>query len=137
MKLFAKIIDGLPVTTCADEEDTDLIAQLLADSFKPYDDSAEPPVVGEFQAAVADYHENAKQITLRWKTVKNNPEKIAAEIARLQSELAATDYRVVKSYEFALAGEKPPYDPAALHSDRQAIRDRIGELEARQIATTD
>ena len=63
------------------------------------------------------------------KIVPNSPSKVADEIARLQSELAATDYQVIKSYEFALAGEKPPYDPAALHSDRQALRNRISELE--------
>ncbi len=63
------------------------------------------------------------------KIVPNSPSKVADEIARLQSELAATDYQVIKSYEFALAGEKPPYDPTALHSDRQALRDRISELE--------
>ena len=127
--LYAKLVDGQPVTTCADEEDADLIAQILADGFKPYDDSSEQPTVGEFQKAVEDYHENAMQITLRWKIVKNSPEKVAAEIARLQSELAVTDYQVIKSYEYALAGKKSPYDPATLHSERQALRDRIGELE--------
>ena len=67
--------------------------------------------------------------TLKWKVVKNSPEKIAAEIARLQSELAATDYQVVKSYEYEMTGKKSPYDPTKLHSERQAIRDRITELE--------
>jgi hypothetical protein len=102
---------------------------ILADGFKPYDDSAEPPDVGEFQAAVAVYREEDDRILLRWETAEHSPEKIAAEIARLQSELAATDYRVVKSYEFTLAGETPPYDPTALHAGRQAIRYRITELE--------
>jgi hypothetical protein len=129
MKQFAKIVDGVPVSTCAGEEETDLIAQIVADGFKPYDDSAEPPVVGEFQAAVPIYHEEDERILLRWEIAEHSPEKIAAEIARLQSELAATDYRVVKSYEFTLAGETPPYDPAALHAGRQVIRDRITELE--------
>jgi hypothetical protein len=127
--LYAKLVDGLPVTTCAAEEDTDLIAQILADGFKPYDDSTKPPAVDGLQSAVAVYHENADRITLKWEIVEHSSEKIAAKIARLQSELAATDYRVVKSYEFTLAGETPPYDPAALHAGRQAIRDRIGELE--------
>ncbi len=126
---YAKLVDGQTVTTCADEEDTDLISQLLADGFKSYDDSAEPPTVGELQTAVADYHENTNRITLRWKIVKNSPEKIAAEITRLQSELAATDYQVIKSYEYTLAKQKQPYDITGLHAERQAIRDRIGELE--------
>ena len=128
--LYAKLVDGQPITTCVPDDDPDTLALIVADGFKPYDDSAEPPVVGEYQTAVADYHENANRITLRWKIVKNSPEKIAAEIARLQSELAATDYQVIKSYEYTLAKQKPPYDPTALHSERQALRDRIGELES-------
>ncbi len=130
-KLYAKLVDGQPVTTCVPDDDPDTLALILADGFKPYDDSAEPPVVGEFQTAVEDYHENANRITLRWKIVKNSPEKIAAEIARLQSELAATDYQVIKSYEYTLAKQKQPYDITGLHAERQALRDRIAELEAR------
>ncbi len=127
--LYAKLVDGQPITTCVPDDDPDTLALIVADGFKPYDDSAEPPVVGEYQTAVADYHENANRITLRWKIVKNSPEKIAAEIARLQSELAATDYQVIKSYEYTLAKQKQPYDITNLHTERQAIRDRITELE--------
>ena len=129
MKLFAKITDGVPTTTCAAEEDTDLIAQLLADGFKPYDDSAEPPAVDGLQSAVAVYHESVDLISLQWEIVETSPEKIAAEIVRLQSELAATDYQVIKSYEYTLAKQKQPYDITGLHAERQAIRDRIKELE--------
>ena len=128
-KLYAKLVDGQPVTTCVPDDDPDTLALILADGFKPYDDSAEPPVVGEFQTAVEDYHENANRITLRWKIVKNSPEKIAAEIDRLQSELTATDYQVIKSYEYEMTGKKSPYDTVALHADRQSLRDRITELE--------
>ncbi len=126
---YAKLVDGQPVTTCVPDDDPDTLALILADGFKSYDDSAEPPTVGELQTAVADYHENTNRITLRWKIVKNSPEKIAAEIARLQSELAATDYQVIKSYEYTLAKQKQPYDISGLHAERQAIRDRIKELE--------
>lgn len=129
MKLFAKIIDGVPTTTCAAEEDTDLIEQILADGFKPYDDSAEPPAIRELQAAVATYQEDTEGISLRWEIVEHSPEKIADEISHLQSELAATDYQIIKSYEYALAGKKSAYNISTIHADRQAIRDRIGELE--------
>ncbi len=128
-KLYAKLVDGQPVTTCVPDDDPDTLALILADGFKPYDDSAEQPAVGEFQSAEATYNENAKLITLKWKVVKNSPEKIAAEIARLQSELAATDYKVIKSYEYTLTKQKQPYDITGLHAERQAIRDRITELE--------
>ena len=36
-KTYAKIEDGVLITTCAPEEDADLIAQLMSDGFKPYD----------------------------------------------------------------------------------------------------
>ncbi len=129
MKTYAKLTNGMLVTTCAASEDTDLIAQITADGFRSYDDSAEKPSVGEFQAAVPAYRESAEGISLRWEIVENSPEKIDAEIARLQDELSATDYQVIKSYEHVLAGEQPPYDLQKLHSDRQQIRDRIRELE--------
>ncbi len=127
--LYAKLVDGQLVTTCVPDDDLDMEAMILADGFKPYDDSAEPPVVGEFQAAVPAYREDAEGISLRWEIVEHSPEKITAEIARLQSELAATDYQVIKSYEYTLAKQKQPYDITGLHAERQAIRDRISELE--------
>ncbi len=130
MKTYAKIVEGVLVSTCAAAEDTDLIAQITADGFLPYDDNAEKPAVGEFQATVPAYRESAEGISLRWEIVENSPEKIDAEIARLQDELSATDYQVIKSYEYALAGEELPYDIAAIHAQRQTIRDRIGALEA-------
>jgi hypothetical protein len=128
--LYAKLTDGQLATTCVDEENTDLTAMILADGFKPYDDSAPKPAVGEFGAAVAAYVEDADGIRLRWDIVEHSPEKLTAEIARLESALAATDYQVIKSYEYTLAGNASPYDITALHTERQAIRDRIRELEA-------
>ncbi len=130
MKQYAKLTDGVLVTTCAAAKDTYLIAQITADGFLPYDDSAEKPAVGEFQAAVPAYRESAEGISLRWEIVENSPEKIDAEIARLQNELSATDYQVIKSYEYTLAGEQPPYNIMAVHTARQQIRDRIRELES-------
>ena len=171
--LYAKLVDGQPVTTCVPDDDPETLALIVADGFKPYDESALPPqteAVSEVAAfdpgaiaskdiglrsstkldtvasekksgtaqklaepslseAVPAYRDDGDRIVLEWEIVPNSPTKIADEIARLQSELAATDYQVIKSYEFALAGEKPPYDLTALHSDRQALRDRISELE--------
>lgn len=129
MKTYAKLADGTLVTTCANDEDTDLIAEIITDGFKPYDDSAEKPDVGELQAAVPTYRETTEGISLRWEIVENLPEIVSAEIARLEQQIAATDYQVVKSYEYALAGEQPPYDIEAIHIARQQLRDRIGELE--------
>lgn len=51
------------------------------------------------------------------------------EIAALKEELAATDYKIIKCSEYSLAGQVLPYDIAELHARRQALRDRINELE--------
>ena len=51
------------------------------------------------------------------------------EISRLKSELASTDYQIIKCSECMLLGEPMPYDVAELHERRQAIRDAINALE--------
>ena len=61
------------------------------------------------------------------------PKKISeinAQIAVLKSELDETDYIYIKAYEAYLAGETVDYDLAAEHEKRQAIRDKINELES-------
>lgn len=56
-------------------------------------------------------------------------ELIKREIARLKDELSATDYKIIKCSEYSLSGQELPYDIAELHAERQALRDRINELE--------
>lgn len=51
------------------------------------------------------------------------------QIAELKKQLAATDYQVIKCAECQLLGVEMPYDVAELHAERQAIRDRINQLE--------
>lgn len=51
------------------------------------------------------------------------------EIAELKSRLTETDYKIIKCVEYQLAGLEAPYDIAELHAERQALRDRINELE--------
>lgn len=52
------------------------------------------------------------------------------KIRELKSELAATDYQIIKCSECQLLGQPMPYDVAELHEKRQAIRDEINALEA-------
>jgi hypothetical protein len=52
------------------------------------------------------------------------------EIESLKAELTETDYKIIKCSEYQLAGLELPYDIATLHAERQALRDRINELEA-------
>lgn len=51
------------------------------------------------------------------------------EIDYLKEKLAETDYRIIKCYEYQLAQLELPYDITELHTERQAIRDRINLLE--------
>ena len=52
------------------------------------------------------------------------------EIERLKSELQDSDYKVIKCAEALTIGAEMPYDVASLHKDRQALRDKINELES-------
>ena len=54
---------------------------------------------------------------------------IQMEIERLKSELQESDYKITKIAESMSIGEELPYDAKALHKERQALRDRINELE--------
>jgi hypothetical protein len=60
---------------------------------------------------------------------------ISAEIRALVSSLDAPtspigDWKIVKIYEARLKGEPDPYDYEELSAQRQAVRDRINELQA-------
>ena len=69
------------------------------------------------------------RISFRYVT-KRDLTKIRKEISELKESLANSDYKVLKCYEASLIGETMPYDIANLHAERQAIRDKINELEA-------
>lgn len=60
-----------------------------------------------------------------------NKEKSSREkIIQLKKQLSSTDYKIIKCSECQLLGEPMPYDVVTLHAERQAIRDKINELEA-------
>ena len=52
------------------------------------------------------------------------------EIELLKSELQESDYKVIKCAEAMAVGAEMPYDVASLHTVRQALRDKINELES-------
>ena len=51
------------------------------------------------------------------------------EIERLKSELQESAYKVIKCAEALTIGAEMPYDVESLHKERQALRDKINELE--------
>lgn len=55
---------------------------------------------------------------------------VLSEIERLKSELQESDYKVIKCAEAMGVGAEMPYDVASLHNVRQALRDKINELES-------
>jgi hypothetical protein len=55
--------------------------------------------------------------------------KKTRQIELLKSQLTSTDYQIIKCYEYSLAGLELPYDIQTLHTEREAIREQIRELE--------
>ncbi len=56
------------------------------------------------------------------------------EIYNLKTELSGEnsdigDYKIFKTYEARLKGEEDPYDTDQLLKDRQAVRDKINQLQ--------
>lgn len=134
-KTYAKLVDGQLITTCVPDDDPEMIEMIRADGFKLYDENAGKPEVGQFQTLTPVYQEGEDRITLWWEVVNDDPELILMEISRLEEQIAATDYKVVKSYEYTLAGAKSPYDITAIHAERESLREQIRELE-QMIVTT-
>lgn len=127
---LAKINNGQLITTYADNEDRELINQMVADGFKIYmEEQPQSVQLSEFQSQELRYRDEGFQIVGYYETIDNSLERINAEIHRLKSELTATDYQVIKSYEYTLTGQPLPYDLTGLHSERQLLRERIRELE--------
>lgn len=60
---------------------------------------------------------------------KARKSEIMQQIAALKETLESSDYQIIKCYEYALNNLTLPYDVAALHEERQALRDQINELE--------
>ena len=55
---------------------------------------------------------------------------IHMEIEHLKSKLQESDYKVIKCAEAMAVGAEMPYNVASLHKERQALRDKINELES-------
>ena len=62
--------------------------------------------------------------------VVNNNGLLLSEIERIKSELQESDYKVIKCAEAMAVGADMPYNMTALHKERQALRDKINELES-------
>lgn len=115
---LAKFDNGQLITTYADNENHELINLMAADGFKIYLEEQQLPLsLSEFQSQELRYQNEAHQIVGYYEVVDNSPEKVTTGIKRLKDELTATHYQIIKSYEYALIGQPPPYDLTTLHSE--------------------
>ena len=60
---------------------------------------------------------------------RDRQSELILDIESLKSELQESDYKVIKCAEALTIGAEMPYDVASLHKERQALRDKINELE--------
>lgn len=60
---------------------------------------------------------------------RDRQSELILDIESLKSELQESDYKVIKCAEAMTIGAEMPYDVASLHKERQALRDKINELE--------
>lgn len=71
----------------------------------------------------------------KWKEIEASREESARildaqqQIRDLKEMLTASDYQIIKCYEYSLNNLELPYDVVELHAERQALRDQINELE--------
>lgn len=79
--------------------------------------------------AVVMMNAEEAQIVDNERVVDDNGLRLS-EIERLKSELQESDYKVIKCAEALTIGAEMPYDVESLHKERQALRDKINELES-------
>ena len=79
--------------------------------------------------AVVTMQAEEAQIAVNEQVVDDNG-LLLSEIERLKSELQESDYKVIKCAEALTIGAELPYDVESLHNERQALRDKINELES-------
>ena len=61
---------------------------------------------------------------------RDRQRELILDIESLKSELQESDYKVIKCAEAMPDGAELPYNVASLHKERQALRDKINELES-------
>ena len=61
---------------------------------------------------------------------RDRQRELILDIERLKSELQESDYKVIKCAEAICINAELPYNMTELHNERQALRDKINELES-------
>ena len=60
---------------------------------------------------------------------RDRQRELILDIESLKSELKESDYKVIKCAEAICINAELPYNMTELHKERQALRDKINELE--------
>lgn len=111
-------------------------AKEVYDYKKKYLESTKPivytdmPILGEFESPESYYEEDADNIYLKYRSRGIDEYHIRNRIAELSEYLHLTDYKIYKNTEYRDAGLPLPYEPKALHEERQPYRDEINRLES-------
>lgn len=108
-----------------------LIKAIIADGFISYECEAIPndDELDAIESYKLCYRQEEDRIIGYYEKVAVDPEKVEAEIGRLKTELATTDYQVVKNQELQMVGQACAYDPQVLYNVREPLREAIRELE--------
>lgn len=61
---------------------------------------------------------------------RDRQRELILDIECLKSELQESDYKVIKCAEAICLNAELPYNMTELHKERQALRDKINELES-------
>ena len=61
---------------------------------------------------------------------RDRQSELILDIESLKSELQESDYKVIKCAEAICLNAELPYNMTTLHNERQALRDKINELES-------
>ena len=78
--------------------------------------------------AVVTMNADEAQIAVNEQVVDDNG-LLLSEIERLKSELQDSDSKITEIAEAMSIGAELPYDSQELHKERQALRDKINQLE--------
>ena len=102
----------------------------LSEAWKPVDEISPEALVSndENYIIVPVPYDHGERIAYRYEK-RYDYQRIKQQVADLKQALSDSDYKVMKCYEASMLGQPLPYDIDAVHSERQAMRDKINELE--------
>lgn len=102
----------------------------LSEAWKPVDEISPEALVSndENYIIVPVPYDHGERIAYRYEK-RYDYQRIKQQVADLKQALSDSDYKVMKCYEASMLGQPMPYDIEEVHAERQAMRDKINELE--------